>query len=75
MAGEHDSGERYVVVNGEFELLGFVYDTLERAARHVRDRELLNRMDVAASYLKAFHEALYGAHLEKYPGIDPPESI
>lgn len=75
MADEDESDEPYVVVRGEFALLGFVYDTLEEAARHVKDRDVLHRIDSAASYLKAFHESLYGAHLQQYPGIDPPESI
>jgi hypothetical protein len=75
MTDERNPNDRYVVVGGEFELLGFVYDTFEEAACQVKDRELLHRMDVAASYLKGFHEALYSAHVDKYPGIEPPESI
>ena len=75
MTDEQQSDDRYVVVGGEFELLGFAYDTLQEAAGSVRDRDLLHRMDVAASYLKAFHEALFAAHLHKYPGVDPPETI
>jgi hypothetical protein len=65
--------DRHVVLVNELVFLQYAMDQLEEAAGYVTDEKLLTRMDAASSYLKSLYEALYGAHLEKYPGQEPPE--